>query len=1198
MSCPSCGTPAVPGARFCFACGTALPGDTDLEAERRVVTVLFGDLSDFTSWSEELDPERVGSVTDRVLSTLTAAVDEFGGHVDKLTGDGLMAVFGAPVAHEDDPERAVRAAARMQQAVRRVVEEESGGGRRLGLRVGLNTGEVLAGMQAHVSYTVIGDTVNTAARLSDVAGVGAVLAGRGTALATMSTASWRALQPLRLKGKREPVTAYELVSLRAQGASRLGIGDEAPLLDRDAELGLLIGRLLEVSESGTTRVALISGEAGIGKTRLAQELTRFAGELPGARILWGRCAPYGEGRDLAAVSEMVRTACGIGEGDDVDTARSRVVRTVNRLDTQDRPLPRTTAERLQRLLGLEDPDAAAPREAAAPGAGEAGDGTLPAVATLFDALADEGPLLLVADDLHWATPTMLAGLLEVLGRIRAGVMALGVGRPDMLEARLPGDDRLWFERLAETGPERPPAELVPVLPLEATAAERLLRAYLGAPADELDPTARDALLARAQGNPFFLAELLHLLVDRGVLRRQDDRWVLESEVPEDLLPAGVQAVLAARIDGLDGAAKGVLRDASVLGSRVTLDGLEAVGRASGHGDPAVVRQAVTTLVGRRLLEADADDGSYRFGHTLVRDVAYAGLAKAERARRHAAAAAHAAGSAGGRSAEADTAAASQGERAVALAIEMGLPPGDPSWTARGVAFPALARLGQAALGRDDNPAAMTLLGRALALTAPRYGEPLPDDLVLPVRVDCARALSSLHRLDEAERELEPALAAGEDAVRAGALLVLGEVRRKRGRHDAATATFVQALAAAGAAGIDRLTGEALRQLGLLDYFDGRLRSAEERFRQAHALAERVGDRRGAGWALQHLAWSATTRGDYELADRTLERAAEVFGALEDSGGLSWAAGTEGFVRLLQGRFTEARAVATSVLPLGEATGERWGVAAMLTIDAFAAAELGDIDAALRESAAARTAFSELGDAWGQALAAVAQGVAARGDDQPQRAVAVLAEAVRLSETVGHPVITGLALVVQGYASLDRGDLDGAEACAFRASALLAGLDLEPHAGLGAKVLLAQVLRARGHRDDALRELDAALDQTARPALLFPLRQAMAHRAGTLLELDRPREALTTARAAVDVPAEDVRSQVLALRALGAALRACGQPEEARLHVVRALEVARSTGQRSEIAATERLLEALEAQGPLAGGGATAPGGPGARGPAG
>ncbi|MCW2707810.1 MAG: adenylate/guanylate cyclase, partial [Frankiales bacterium] len=182
-TCPVCGTPAVLGARFCFHCGAALTETASGgETERRVVTVLFGDLTDFTSWAEDLDPERVGVVTDRVLARLAAIVTEFGGHVDKLVGDGLMAVFGAPTAHEDDAERAVRAAARMQAVVRRLVAEESGGGRQLGLRVGLNTGEVIAGVQAQLSYTVVGDTVNTASRLSDEAGPGAVVAGRDTAL--------------------------------------------------------------------------------------------------------------------------------------------------------------------------------------------------------------------------------------------------------------------------------------------------------------------------------------------------------------------------------------------------------------------------------------------------------------------------------------------------------------------------------------------------------------------------------------------------------------------------------------------------------------------------------------------------------------------------------------------------------------------------------------------------------------------------------------------------------------------------------------------------------------------------------------------------------------------------------------------------------------------------------------------------------
>ena len=1173
MTCPTCGTPTVPAARFCFACGAPLPDTAgpDHEAERRVVTVLFGDLSEFTSWSEDLDPERVGVVTDRVLATLAAAVVEHGGHVDKLTGDGLMAVFGAPTAHEDDAERAVRAAARMQSAVRRVVEQESGGGRRLGLRVGLNTGEVLAGIQAHLSYTVIGDTVNTASRLADAAGVGAVLAGRGTALATMPIASWRALTPLRLKGKREPVAAYELVGLRSASASRLGLGDEAPVVGREAELGRLLGRALEVADRARPTVVLVTGDAGIGKTRLAQELSRFVGELPGARVLWGRCPPYGEGRDLSAIAEMVRTACGIGEGDDAETARERVARTVARLEHPAHPgsVPHALGEPLRALLGLEPEGGAvgtASRGTATPGVSSGGEQVRQAVAALFTALAHDGPLLLVLDDLHWATPTTLDGLLDVAGRTRGPVLMLGVGRPELLEL---GGGPGWWRGL-------PDVELLPLLPLEDVALERLLRAYLGAPTDELDEGVRAALLSRAQGNPFFLAELLHLLVDRGALARDGERWLLAGQLPEGLLPAGVQAVLAARIDDLPGPAKGVLRDASVLGLSTTSAALVAVGRASGHGDPAVVERALGILAERRLLEVDTDDGSFRFAHTLVRDVAYAGLAKAERARRHAAAAQFALGAqapapAVAHAGEADAAAASQGERAVRLAAEMGLPLSDPAWRARGTAFGALVRLGHSALARDDDAAAQDLLGRALALDHPVGGEALPTALTTPVRVARARALTALHRLDEAEVDLVAGLGAAEDGVRAAALVVLGEVRRKRGQVAAAREAFVSALAAAGSAGVDRLGGEALRQLGLLDYFDGRLLDAEQHFRQGHALAVRGEDPRGAGWALQHLAWSATTRGDYALAERTLEQAAEVFSDLQDTGGLSWVAGTEGFVRLLQGRLVEARGLAQSVLPLGEAVGERWGVAALLIIDALAAAELGDVESAALGAEKARACFAALGDRWGEALALAAAGIAARGAGDPAGAVALLAQAVALAEDGGYPVVGNLALVACGYAELDRGELAAAERAAYRAMGQVAGLQLEPHAPLGAKVLLAQVLRARGQTALALSELEAALAVSEVPALLFPRRQALAHRAGMLVELGRLPDAVAAAREAVALPAEDVRARVLALRALGTALSASGVDVEAREAFTQALEIARSTGQRSEVAASERAL---------------------------
>ncbi|MCU1599680.1 MAG: adenylate/guanylate cyclase [Frankiales bacterium] len=1156
-SCPVCGTPVVPGARFCFHCGTALSeAPADGETDRRIVTVLFGDLTDFTSWAEDLDPERVGVVTDRVLASLAAIVTEFGGHVDKLVGDGLMAVFGAPTTHEDDAERAVRAAARMQTVVRRLVAEESGGGRQLGLRVGLNTGEVVAGVQAHLSYTVVGDTVNTASRLSDVAGPGAVVAGRDTALATMPIASWRALQPLRLKGKREPVEAFELMGLRPAGATRLGLGDEAPFLGRDAELGLLIGRTNETVDRGTPRTVLVTGEAGVGKTRLAQELTRFAGELPEARVLWGRSAPYGEGRDLAAVAEMVRTACGIEDSDDVEVARERVSRIVARLE-RDGGLPGHLEESLRLLLGLEDLDVGLPRETATPGAPVGGDRVREAVAALFSALGREGPLVLVLDDLHWATPNMVDGLLHVARRVQGGVLLLALGRLEMLD--VPGRPA-WWERLPEP-------ELLPLTPLEASATERLLRAYLGT--QDVDGEVRTALLSRAQGNPFFLAELLHLLVDRGVLRHGDSGWVLDGELPDDLLPAGVQAVLAARIDDLDGPTKGVLRDASVVGLKVTLPVLEAVGRASGHGDPEVVRAAVGNLLDRRLLEPDED--GYRFSHTLVRDVAYAGLAKVDRARRHAAVAAWGQDAAV-RGAQADVISASQGERAVRLAAEMGLPRDDPSWQARGLAFSALARLAQLALGRDDNTQAEAVLARALALSREDLGPPMPDDLLIPVRVAHAQALVALHRLEEAEEELLPALAGSEAAVRAGALLVLGEVRRKRGDLSGARQAFVSALAASGAAGVERLSGEALRQLGLLDYFDGRLGDAEERFEEAHELALQVGDERGAGWALQHLAWSATTRGDYDRADATLDAAAALFTRLEDTGGLAWVAGTEGFVRALQGRFAEARDLARALIPVGEQNSERWGVAALLTIDAMAAAELGDVVVAASEAERARVRFADVADTWGQSLALTAAGVSARGADLPERAVSFLTQAVDIAEAGGHPLNAALASVALGWSQLDRGEVDAAEACVWKVGATLAGLDLEPHAALGARVLLAQVLRRRGQLEESVAELDAALDATGdAPGLLFPRRQALAHRAGTLLELGRIDDALRSARAAVDTPAEDVRSQVLGWRALGSCLRAAGSEAEAVEALTRALDLALSTGFRSEVAASQAAL---------------------------
>jgi class 3 adenylate cyclase/tetratricopeptide (TPR) repeat protein len=1160
LACPQCGTPAVPGARFCFHCGAPLDEPdqrVDAATERRIVTVLFGDLSDFTAWAEDQDPERVSVVTDKVLAALARAVTDVAGHVDKLTGDGIMAVFGAPTAHEDDPERAVRAAAHMQSAVRQLMEEEAGGGRRMGLRVGLNTGEVLAGVQAHLAYTVVGDTVNTAARLADSARIGSVLAGRETALATMSVASWRALQPLRLKGKREPVPAFELVGLRSRGSSRIGLGDEAPFVGRDAEFGFLVGRLMDAFDRGAPGSVLITGEAGVGKTRIAAELDRFAEELPDSRVLWGRCVPYGEGRHLAPLADWVRVACAVGDGDPPDEVAARVRRTVHRVlpEGADGVGPAALVDRLLALLGVPGGGSqqSGPREGVTPGTGRrAGDPISHAVAVLLDGLAAQGPLLLVVDDMQWAGREVLAAVARTAAQLAGPALLVCVGRGELT---LPSDgDSDWWRPL-------PGVELLPLAPLDEHAMDRLLRSYLGDA--DLDPNARELLLSRSEGNPFFLAELLHLLVDQGLLRRMGTSWRLDRELPDSLLPLGVQSVLSARIDTLDPVAKSVLRDASVLGSPFGAAAFAALGWA----DEDELAAALNTLVTRGIVRpVSGAEQTYAFSHALVRDVAYASVPKGDRARRHADVAEWAAGS----GAEVDRVVADHSWQAVRLAEEMQLPADDPAWRARVLGARAQSRMGVAALDRDDNAHADALLSAAVELG----GTAAPRDLLDRILVARASARLSLHRLTETAADLARPLESADQPVRAAALVVKGELDRRRGRDRDAVAALVSAVALASDAGVDRVTGEALRQLGLIDYLSGRLPDAEVRFAQALDLADRVGDIRGVGWALQHLAWSETTRGDYAAAETTLARAAEVFAGHDDPGGLGWCAGTQAFVYLLAGRFAEARDVASGLVPMGEMVGAQWGVAACLTIDAIAAAELGQLSVARARADRAREQFASLGDLWGEAMALIGLGIAERGAARTDPAAALLEQALSRARRGRHRAVEALALSVLGFCRLDGGDAKAAESLAQDALALMAAMEPLPSARVGPQVLLAQAYAAQ-HRTEAAVQLLAEAVANARTAsMMFSRRQALAGYAEVLLATGDAAAALRVAHDAMAAPAEDVRSRVVALRVLARCYHAVGDHEAARFAARQAFALARATEQVAERAASAQVLQDL------------------------
>jgi class 3 adenylate cyclase/tetratricopeptide (TPR) repeat protein len=1186
-----CGTVAVPGARFCHNCGVALPAAASLPTtERRVVTVLFGDLSDFTSWSEDLDPERVGAVADRVLAALAGAVKTFGGHVDKLTGDGIMAVFGAPVAHEDDAERAVRAALSMQRAVRRVLDDERGGGAPLGLRVGLNTGEVVAGIQAALEYTVIGDTVNTAARLADAAAIGAVYAGARTSTATRHIASWRQLRPLRLKGKREPVEAHELLGLHDAPGTRSGLGDEAPFVGREAELGRIAGRLAEVLDRREPRVLLLTAEAGVGKSRFAAEAERLAAGYDtgpgryaahaGARTLSVHCAAFGERRRLAPLADLVRTAIGLPTDPATTVTRAVAEERLRRLEqrlsrTLDEP-PQLAVELLLGLLGYAEPPAgpatANPTgEWTAPTPPPDADAVPTAVAGLLSALAAEAPVLIVVDDLHDATADTMDALGVTLSRLAGPVLVLLLGRPELV--RTAGA----LTRLAD-------AEVYSLPPLRGADAARLLTSYLGG--GRLPQADSDNLLATAQGNPFYLAELITLLIERGALTRGPApadpirggaQWRLApGSLGSRLLSRDLAAVLAARIDALPPDARAVLRDAAVVGETVPTGALEALRDSRGGlaGRPVAVaaverERAIEELLQRRMLHRVR--GGYAFSTPLMHEAAYAGIGKADLADRHAQLARWAAGGPVGPTMTAeprDLFVAEHVERAAALADAVGLRPDAVAREVRPLGVAALGRAARRAVADGQPRLAVEYAERASVLAGG----------VLPVadRLVHARALLQYGRPAEALSYAEKIAANSDDdaAIRAQALIIAGRAHGMLSDKRRAVRMWEEALAVATDAGLPAERTDAMRRLGMADYLGGRLAEAGARFADAFEIAMAVGDRRSQAWSLQNLAWVTTARGDFAGADAALGQAARLFAELGDPVGRAWLRGTTAFARLLAGRLAEAQRLARAFLPFGERVGEAWAVGTLRAVAAYAAAELGDLAEADREARRAYRDFAAANDDWGRGFALVVRGVIARGLAEPDHAWDLLTDALRYCEATGHPLLIGLARTLRGLVALDRGEPDLAEVEANAVLAVVEPHDILPPAQVGPRVLLACARLAHDDAPAAVRLLAPIADDAGDPSLLFSRRQAVASYANALLAAGRAEEALHWARRAQEVPAEDVRSCVVATRVLAETLAAAGRPEEAYAVAREAAGLAYATEQISERKNADGLLARL------------------------
>ena len=654
--CPSCGQENPNDARFCSGCGTELVIPR-VEEVRKTVTVVFCDLVGSTSIGERLDPESVRRAIGRYFDEARVAIERHGGTVEKFIGDAVMSVFGIPQLHEDDALRAVRAAAELRDAVTALGDELEGElGMRMEARIGVATGEVVAGDPSSGQAFVTGDVVNVAARLEQAAGPGEVLIADRTHELVSEAVRAKPTGPVELKGKSAPVGAWRLLELTDKPAVSRGLG--APFVGREHELEVLSGALARAVESRSCQLCTVVGPPGIGKSRIAEEFTRATED--GCRVVVGRCLPYGEGITYWPLAEILQALGGEG-----------IVRDLLR-DDENAAL---VAERIFGTVGTTEPSGA-PEE------------TFWAFRRLFEALAREQPLIAVVDELQWAEPTLL-DLLEYILTFAAvePILLLCLTRPELF------DDRPSWAA------PRTAATVIALEPLgEAESATLVgtLAAARGVAEAELP-----RIVETAEGNPLFLEQLLAYRAGTG-----------EGEAA---VPPTIQALLAARIDRLDAEERAVLVRAAVEGKTFHRG---AVAELLPDRARPMLGARLISLVRRELIRPDhsqfpGDDG-FRFGHTLIQEAAYEAASKELRADAHERYAGWLETQAGDHLIQYEEILGYHLEQAHSYRAELGRP--DP--TLAGRAAERLERGGERALARGDVPAAVNLLERSAALTSP------------------------------------------------------------------------------------------------------------------------------------------------------------------------------------------------------------------------------------------------------------------------------------------------------------------------------------------------------------------------------------------------------------------------------------------------------------------------------------------------
>jgi class 3 adenylate cyclase/tetratricopeptide (TPR) repeat protein len=631
-ACPNCGTAYEGAPKFCAECGYGLaatmpsarlpgggdatPGSTLLTpappaAERRYISVLFADLVGFTALSESEDAEEVRDLLSRYFELARTTIEGYAGSVEKYIGDAVMAVWGAPVAREDDPERAVRAALELVERVRGL----SIGGQPLALRAGVLSGEAAVTAGRTGEGMVAGDLVNTASRLQSVAPPGTVLVGESTYRATSRAIAYEPAGDQLLKGKQAPVACWRALRVVARvGGEGREEGLEPPFVGREEELRLLKDQLHAAEREHKLRMVAITGQAGIGKSRLIWELEKYLDGLASDRIFYwhrGRSPSYGEGIAFWALGEMVRRRARIAEGEDEAATRAKLQQTLAEyvVDSQER---RILEPALGALLGIEEADWSAREQ------------LFSAWRTFFERVADKGPTILAFEDLQWADEGLLDFIEHVLEWARDHpILIVTLARPELLERR------------ANFGMGHRALAALHLEPLSAAAMAELLHGLV----PNLGEDDLTRIVERAEGMPLYAVETIRSLVDTGQLVRRDDAYELVGELPKLDVPPTLRALIASRLDALEATDRALLQDAAVLGLAFTVNALASLnGRPPPEIEARLRGLAHKELVGLETDPRSPERGQYIFRQGLIREVAYTTLSKRERRVRHLAAA--------------------------------------------------------------------------------------------------------------------------------------------------------------------------------------------------------------------------------------------------------------------------------------------------------------------------------------------------------------------------------------------------------------------------------------------------------------------------------------------------------------------------------------------------------------------------------